>query len=148
MTAYVLSLMKVVIDTNVLVGALLSGAGSNRKVIELSFKRIIQPQLANPLYLEYEEVFERSTVLEKCRLNETERSQFLDDFLSVCRWSELYYTWRPNLKDEGDNHLIEVAVASGATYIVTHNVRDFRAAELRFDDLEIVTPSALLEKLL
>ena len=140
--------MKAVIDTNVLVGALLSGSGSNRKVIEQSFRRKVQPQIANALYLEYEDVFERSTILEKCLLTPEERSQFLDDFLSICRWNELYYMWRPNLKDEGDNHIIELAVAAGANYVVTNNVRDFRAAELRFDEIHIVTPIQLLEVLL
>lgn len=140
--------MKAVIDTNVLVGALLSGSGSNRKVIEQSFRRKIQPQIANALYLEYEDVFERSTILEKCLLTPEGLSQFLDDFLSICRWNELYYMWRPNLKDEGDNHIIELAVAAGANYVVTNNVRDFRAAELRFDEIHIVTPNQLLEVLL
>ena len=140
--------MKVVIDTNVLIGALLSGSGSNRKVIEQCFKRSIQPQIANALYLEYEDVFERSTILEKCSLTPEERSQFLDDFLSICRWNELYYMWRPNLKDEGDNHIIELAVAVGANYVVTNNVRDFKTAELRFDEIHIITTSQLLEVLL
>jgi hypothetical protein len=30
--------------------------------------------------------------------------------------------WRPNLRDEGDNHLVELAIAGGAEAIVTYNV--------------------------
>ena len=35
-------------------------------------------------------------------------------FLSLCEWVPVYYLWRPNLRDEGDNHLIELAVAGRA----------------------------------
>ena len=28
-------------------------------------------------------------------------------------WVTVYYGWRPNLSDEGDNHLIELALAGG-----------------------------------
>ncbi len=30
----------------------------------------------------------------------------------------VYYGWRPNLPDEGDNHLIELALAGSAQAIV------------------------------
>ena len=30
--------------------------------------------------------------------------------MSRCRWVEVFYAWRPNLPDEADNHLIELAV--------------------------------------
>jgi hypothetical protein len=35
-------------------------------------------------------------------------------FLSVCHWCEIYYLWRPNLADEADNHVLELAVAAAA----------------------------------
>ena len=63
------------------------------------------------------------------------------------RWVKIYYGWRPNLRDEGDNHLIELAVVGSARAVVTHNVRDLRRAELRWTDLLVLTPSECLEKL-
>jgi len=54
--------------------------------------------------------------------------------------------WRPNLPDEGDNHVLELAVAGSAQTIVTSNVRDFQRGELRFPDLEILTPRQFMEK--
>ena len=36
----------------------------------------------------------------------------LDAFSSVCVWVPVYYLWRPNLPDEGDNHVVELAVAA------------------------------------
>ena len=61
------------------------------------------------------------------------------------RWVRVYYGWRPNLPDEADNHLIELALAGGAQAIVTHNIRDLRGGDLRIGDLQILTPAQLLE---
>ena len=55
----------------------------------------------------------------------------------------VYYLWRPNLPDEGDNHLIELAVAGGAEAIVTFNLRDFQRTELYFPDIAVLTPAQL-----
>ena len=55
----------------------------------------------------------------------------------------VYYLWRPNLPDEADNHVVELAVAGDAEAIVTHNTRDFCRNELRFPGLTVVTPGAL-----
>jgi len=67
---------------------------------------------------------------------------------AVGRWVCVYYGWRPNLPDEGDNHLIELAVVGGARAIVTHNVRDLRRGQLLWERLRILTPSECLEELL
>ncbi len=64
-----------------------------------------------------------------------------------CRWVKTYFSWRPNLRDEADNHVVELAVASGATHIVTWNTRDFAAMELRFPLLRLATPPELLKEL-
>jgi len=58
----------------------------------------------------------------------------------------VYYGWRPNLPDEGDNHLIELALAGGAQAIITHNLRDLRGGELRLGTLRVLTPAQCLEE--
>lgn len=62
---------------------------------------------------------------------------------SIC--DEIYYLWRPNLKDEGDKHLIELAVASNSKYIITNNKKDFNNPSLSFD-FEVLTPQEFLKK--
>ena len=69
-------------------------------------------------------------------------------FLSVCDWVQVYFSWRPNLPDEADNHIVELAVAGGAIMIITNNARDFRASELRFPNLRIVTPREFVKEFL
>jgi len=59
----------------------------------------------------------------------------------------VYYLWRPNLRDEGDNHIFELAVAGGAEAIVTNNVGNFRSAELRFPGLQVLASRDALREL-
>lgn len=72
----------------------------------------------------------------------------LDDFLSVCSWVHIYFGWRRNLRDEADNHIVELAVAGDAQAVVTNNVSDFRSAELNFPGILILTPKEAGSQLL
>lgn len=135
--------MLIVVDTNVFVGACL-GRGASAGVIQVCLERRHQPLMAAALLAEYEDVLSRSALFAKSRLSTAERAELLDIFLSTCRWTRIYYGWRPNLRDEGDNHLIELAVAGGAERIVTHNLRDLRLAELKFPDVVAITPGQFL----
>ena len=137
--------LPIVIDTNVFISALLNPFGNTANILELCFRRQYEPLMGTTLYLEYEDVINRNEIFENCLLNEDERQNALDDFLSICKWIKVYYTWRPNLKDEGDNHLIELAVAGGATTIVTGNIKDFQKPELNFPEVSILTPKQLME---
>lgn len=89
----------------------------------------------------------RESVFKGCRLSAGQRDELLNAFLSVCRWTTIYYGWRPNLRDEGDNHLIELAVAGSASAIITKNVRDFRSAELQFPGLRLLLPEEVLQEI-
>lgn len=56
----------------------------------------------------------------------------------------IYYLWRPNLQDEADNHVVELAIAGQAHWLITQNMRDFKNAELRFTELAFFTPEQIL----
>ena len=138
--------MILVVDTNVLVSAFLGPDGSSREIIRRSLTRLYQPIVGAALFAEYESVLARHELFANCVLSNRERNDLFDAFLNVCQWTRIYYTWRPNVTDESDNHLIELAVAGGAQAIVTKNVRDFSRMELRFPDIRIMTPAALLKE--
>lgn len=63
--------------------------------------------------------------------------------MSVCKWVRIFYLWRPNLRDEADNHLVELAIAGNAQIIVTRNVNDFRRSQLLFPQLKILNSAIL-----
>ena len=96
---------------------------------------------------EFEDVLGRDALFANSRLDASERGRLLDIFLTRCEWTRVYYLWRPNLRDEGDNHLIELAVAAGAPFIVSRNVRDLRSGQLPFAGLQVMTPEAFLKEI-
>ncbi|MCY4372489.1 MAG: PIN domain-containing protein [Spirochaetaceae bacterium] len=105
-----------------------------------------QPLIGQALFTEYEAVLSRSGLSLRSPISSIERDVLWETFASCCRWVRVRYLWRPNLPDESDNHIVELAVAGGAEAIVTHNRRDFERAELSFPGLRIVTPGALVEE--
>ena len=137
--------MLVVIDTNVFVGACL-GLGASSEVIASILRGEHTPLMGTALLAEYGNVLGRAELFRKSRLRAAERWELLDIFLAACRWTRIYFGWRPNSPDEGDNHLVELAVAGSATRIVTRNVRDLRGMELTFPELVAVTPEQFLKE--
>ncbi len=137
---------KIVIDTNVLIGALIGKQYSaNRQLLELCFQEKFQPLINNTLFCEYEDVFNRQEIISKSPYSEAEANELFDAFLSICRWTKIYYLWRPNLVDESDNYLVELAVAGNAEMIVTHNIKDLKRAELKFPQIQIWQPQEVIK---
>lgn len=137
---------KVVIDTSVLISALIGKQGPSREIIKACLKQELTPLISNALFLEYEDVSARPKVNELCPLPSYEIRELLNAFYSRCQWVSVSYLWRPNLSDEGDNFLIELAVAGQARVILTNNLKDLHNAELKFDDLSTMSPEQFLQE--
>jgi len=137
--------MKVVIDTNIWISALISEDGQSRDIIRLAFNEEISPQISTSLFLEYETVMNRNKIQKLCSLTLEEQNELFQAFLSTCKWNEIFYLWRPNLTDKDDDFLIELAVASNSLVIITDNKKDIRSGELKFN-FEVLTPKEFLER--
>jgi predicted nucleic acid-binding protein len=120
--------------------------GDAGAVVAACLRGRFTPLMGPALIAEYEAQLGRAGLFAASRLNESERQELFDIFAATCRWTRVYYAWRPNLRDEGDNHVIELAIAGNAQAIVTRNTRDFTlACALRFPQLRILTPTQLLK---
>ena len=137
--------MNIVIDTNVWISALISKNGVSREVIRWALLEKIAPQISTTLFLEYEDVMKREKIQALCSLSIKEQEELFQAFLSTCKWNEIFYLWRPNLDDENDDFLIELAVASNSSVIVTDNIKDIEHGELKFD-IEVLTPKQFVER--
>ncbi len=134
----------VVIDTSVLISALIGKEGPGREILRRCLTGAYQPLISNALFQEYEAVARRRQITELCPLSTTEIHELLNAFYSVCHWIPIYYLWRPNLKDEADNFLVELALAGNARHIITNNIRDLHGAELNFPEFSVATPEQML----
>lgn len=137
-------MISVVIDTNVFGAGLRSDGGASRAVLRDALQGKVEPLFGNALWLEYEDLLGRPVWTDAATSHE--RRQVLAALARVGRWVNIYYGWRPNLPDEADNHLIELAMAGGATVIITHNVRDIRRGELLLNGLRLLLPAEYLEE--
>lgn len=137
----------VIIDTNILVAGLIGGKGPNREILRHCFRGTLQPFVSNALYLEYQDLLNRPHIQTLCQQTSVTLKQFLDDFASICRPVDARYLWRPNLRDEADNHIIELAIAASAEFIITNNTRDFASADLKQLGYAVITPENMLRLL-
>ncbi len=144
--SYYHAAMRVVADTNVFIGACM-GVGAARAVIEACLRQRCVPLMGTALLAEYEDVLQREALFWTSRLGPGARDELLDIFLACCEWTRVYYPWRPNLQDEADNHLVELAVAGTARCVVARSLRDLRAMALRFSGLRVVAPEDFLQEL-
>ena len=135
---------KIIVDTSVFISALIGTKGPSRELIRRCLLGDYQPLMGNALFSEYESVIHRVEIIAKCPLSVEEMQVLFSAFMNVSEWIHIYYLWRPNLKDEADNHLIELAVAGNAQIIATNNVKDFQNAELLFPNLAILKPEQII----
>ena len=71
--------------------------------------------------------------------------RFLGGFAALAEPVEVHLRWRPQLRDAGDELVLEAAVNGRADALVTHNIRDFQGAAERFG-LDLTTPGDLLAR--
>lgn len=139
-------MLRVTLDTDVLVTALRSiTGGSNAVLREVAEGRLIS--LVTPaLFLEYEAVLKRSEQRIVHGFSLIEIDQFLAAFASASEAVEVSFQWRPQLADANDEMVLEAALNGQADALVTHNVKDFAAAAQRFG-LRVLRPGELLKEL-
>ncbi|CAN2041961.1 putative toxin-antitoxin system toxin component, PIN family [Candidatus Magnetomoraceae bacterium gMMP-15] len=138
-------MLKAVIDTNIFISAVLGSGGICRNIIRYAINGMFQPLMGQALFNEYEDVLSRMNLFVNCSIPLKKREELFNAFLASCKWVRVFYKWRPNLRDEADNHLIELAIAGGAQTIVTKNIRDLKSGELYFEQFCILTPYEFME---
>ncbi len=131
----------IIMDTNILFSGLYSSTGASYQILRLLNAKKIKPVISTTLLFEYEDVLKREqTVL---KLSHKQVDIVLDNICALSKFQEIYFLWRPYLKDPKDDHVLEVAVASKTKTIVTHNIKDFKGVG-KFG-IKAITPGNYLE---
>jgi putative PIN family toxin of toxin-antitoxin system len=115
-----------VIDTNVLIAALRSSSGASHQILIAADRGDFQMALSVPLLAEYDDVSSRPET--GISIPASAVDAIIRRLAQVAHHQQIYFLWRPILPDPKDDMVLEVAIASGATHIVTFNHKDLRMA--------------------
>ena len=118
---------QVILDTNVLYAALYSNRGASFKLVSMIEKGLFDFHLSVPLVLEYEDVLLRSA--QDFGLTKNDIHTFINYLCEKATLHEVYYLWRPTLRDPKDEMVLEVAVKAQCDYIVSYNKSDFKGVD-------------------
>lgn len=134
---------RIVLDTNIIFAGLYSANGASHLLLRTILDGEIGLVLSTPLLFEYEDVLKRhQSALD---LTDAEIDLVLDQLCAMADFQSVYFLWRPCLPDAQDDMVLELAVASQVSRIVTFNAKDFAPA-YQFG-IQVLSPRMLLEEL-
>jgi putative PIN family toxin of toxin-antitoxin system len=119
-----MSIRRVVLDTNVIVSALRSRRGASYALLLALADAQFEIALSVPVVIEYEAVAKRSVMRKFVSAEVVD--DVLDYLCTVAIHQQVFFLWRPYLSDPKDDAILELAVASGASSIITHNQKHFQ----------------------
>ncbi len=132
--------MVITLDTNTLLAALLSQAGSSHRILRLIIQEELKLAISTPVLFEYEAVLKRKELLDKMNLSPGQVEDLLDLLVLLADKRSVYYRLRPNLLDEKDNIFVECAFSSNSRYLITSNTKDFHFGRLKSHPFQVLTP--------
>jgi putative PIN family toxin of toxin-antitoxin system len=131
--------VRYVADTDVIVAAMRSPSGASAAILRAARHGRVTLLVSVPLGMEYEAVCSESEHRLAAGLSEREVEIFLDALLAMAEPVKTHFLWRPQLRDPGDEMVLEAAVNGRADALVTFNVRDFGTVPARFG-IELIIP--------
>ena len=129
-------MLRVVIDTNVVVSALLRPKGAPAAILDSATSKRFRCFVSESLMKEYSEVLARDYL----HLDQHRAARFIEALRDVA----ILVVPRKKVavaRDPDDNRIIECAVEARADFVVTGNCRDF---PLQFHGVHVVTPRDFL----
>ncbi|MBK7657963.1 MAG: putative toxin-antitoxin system toxin component, PIN family [Betaproteobacteria bacterium] len=138
--------MRIVLDTSVVVSAFRSRLGASNLLLQRVATGSLRPLVTTALFLEYEEVLLRAEHRLVTGMSEQDVQGALAALASACEPVEVHFRWRPQLADPSDELVLEAAVNGSANFLVTHNIRDFAPAAVKFA-LHVITPKQCLKEI-
>jgi len=116
-----------VADTDVIVAAMRSPSGASAAILRTARQS------------RYEAICSEAKHRLAAGLSEREIEIFLDAVVAMAEPVKTHFLWRPQLRDPGDEMVLETAVNGRADALVTFNVRDFGTVPARFG-IEVMIP--------
>jgi putative PIN family toxin of toxin-antitoxin system len=138
--------MRLVLDTDVVVAAMRSPRGGSAELLRRIHAGAARLLLSVPLAVEYESICHEAEHRLASGLSAAQVDVFLNGLISLAEPVEIYFLWRPLLRDAGDEMVLEAAVNGRAGALVTFNQRDFGNAPSRFG-IDLLLPKEVLRRI-
>lgn len=133
------------VDTNVVTAAFRSSSGASNELLRQAAAGAVKLLCSTALFLEYEAVLGRPEVRLATGHSMEDVESVMDAIAAVAEPVDVHFRTRPTLRDANDEMVLEVATNGNADCVVTHNLKDFAAA----NDLgvAVATPKEVLMRL-
>ena len=139
-------MIRLVLDTNILVAGLRSPAGASAALIDHALSGSFALVLSVPLALEYEAVCQDPDQRIVSGLSKTEVEAIVTALCAVAEPVASRFLWRPQLHDPADEMVLDTAINGAADALVTFNRKDFGPAPARFG-IALLSPQEALRRL-
>jgi putative PIN family toxin of toxin-antitoxin system len=138
--------VRVVLDTDVVVAAMRSPRGASAAILRAARQGRVTLLASVPLALEYEAVVTRAEHRLAAGLTERDAKIFVTAVVAMAEPVTTHFLWRPQLRDPGDEMVLEAAVNGGADALVTFNVRDYGSGPAQFG-VRTLLPREAIERI-
>jgi putative PIN family toxin of toxin-antitoxin system len=139
-------MLRIVIDTDVMVAAVESATGASRQLVTDVLDGRATLLLSTSLMLEYEDVLARPQTLTRSHLTIQDIRDVLDELAALCKPVAFDYRWKPAARDAGDDLVLETAINGFADVIATFNTRDMIVAAGGFG-IAVERPALVLKRI-
>ncbi len=138
--------MRLVADTDVIVAAMRSPTGASAAILRSARQGLVTLLASVALAMEYEAVCSEAEHRLAAGLSVAQAAVFIDAVVALAEPVRTHFLWRPQLRDAGDEMVLEAAVNGRADVLTTFNVRDFGSVPERFG-IELLLPRDALKRI-
>jgi predicted nucleic acid-binding protein len=138
--------VRLLLDTVVVVAAMRSPRGASAELLRRIDGGKATMLLSVALALEYEAMCILAEHCMAAGISYAEASVFVDGLIAMAEPVQSHFRWRPQLRDPGDEMVLEAAVNGRADAIVTFNEKDLREARRSFG-LAVIRPGEALRRI-
>jgi putative PIN family toxin of toxin-antitoxin system len=139
-------MVRLVLDTDVVVAAMRSPLGGSAELIRRVDQGKAVMLLTVALALEHESICTSAEHRLASKLSALQASIYVDGIIGLAEPVRSFFRWRPQLRDPGDELVLEAAVNGQANAIVTFNESHLREARTTFG-IDVLRPAEVLRRI-
>jgi len=138
-------MLKIVLDTNVFVSALINPRGKPAQILNYVFESKVRLFTSPSIIEELERVLSYPKLVKRHGLEKEELKKFVSDLLSILSLVEGKKAIEVIAEDPADNNYLSCALDAKADFIVSGDIHLLNLRE--YEGIQIITPAQFLEML-